>query len=390
MFIHSFHYSMLQFFRNKVQVFWNLFFPIALATMFHFAFTGLAADEQLDPIPTAVVLKETDSADGEYSMYQGSFRDTIDTLSEPGENRLLDAVYTTEEEALSLLERKEVIGILYEDNPVRLAVSSEMTNMKLEQSILNAFVEEYRMYFETVSDIVINHPENLADAIEVLSKDVKYSREISYSEGSMDEMLTYFFNLIAMTCLYSYMGGLQVALHSQANLSALGARKGVSPVPKLLSTCGSLLSALVFHFAALCLLLLYLIFGLKLSFGGEVLYILLSTFAGCVIGVSIGFFIGSVGKMNENLKYGVLMAFSMICSFFSGLMIGNMRILVDKVCPWFNHLNPAALITDSFYSLTVYQSHTRFFENILILFILSAICCLGGVLIVRRKKYAAL
>lgn len=398
MFIHSFRYSLLQFFRNKTQVFWNLFFPIALATMFHFAFAGLSADEKFDPIPTAVVLKHDSAAsashesppESDYSLYQNSFRETIDALNEPGDDRLFDAVYTTEEEALSLLEKKEIIGILYEDDPVRLSISAEMTNMKLEQSILNTFVEEYCMYFETIANIASDNPERLPAVIESLSKDVGYIRETSYSDGSMDEMLTYFFNLIAMTCLYAFMGGLQAALQSQANLSALGTRKGISPVPKLLSACGSLLSALVFHFSALCLLLLYLIFALKINFGSEGGFIFFTALIGCIAGISFGFFIGSLGKMNENIKYSLLMAFSMFCSFFSGLMVGNMRILVDQVCPWFNHINPAALITDSFYALSICQSHTRYFENILVLFILSALCCFGGVMMVRRKKYDAL
>ena len=288
MFIHSFRYSLLQFFRNKTQVFWNLFFPIALATMFHFAFSGLASSEKFDPIPTAVVLKEDsgaanrqDTPESGYSMYQSSFCEIIDALNEPGDNRLLDAIYTTEEDALSLLEKKEIVGILYEEAPVRLVVSAEMSDKKLEQSILNTFVEEYGMYFAAISDIAVNRAGNLAAVIDMLSKDTAYIRETSYSEGSMDEMLTYFFNLIAMTCLYSYMGGLQAALHNQANLSALGARKGISPVPKLLSACGSLLSALVFHFSALCMLLLYLVFVLKINLGGEAGYDLLTTLAGC-------------------------------------------------------------------------------------------------------------
>ena len=85
-----------------------------------------------------------------------------------------------------------------------------------------------------------------------------------------------------------------------------------------------------------------------------------------------------------------MMAITMICSFLSGLMVGGMRILVAQICPWFNHVNPAALISDSFYALSVYRSHDRYFLNLAMLLVLSALFYLGGFLLVRRKKYAAL
>lgn len=130
--------------------------------------------------------------------------------------------------------------------------------------------------------------------------------------------------------------------------------------------------------------------GLDINFGNELGYVLLTAFLGCLTGVSFGFFIGSIGHLSEGMKFGIQMAGTMICSFLSGLMVGNMRLLVERVCPWFNHINPAALISDSFYSLTIYQSHSRYFQNSITLVIISALFCLCGFLITRREKYAAL
>ena len=59
-------------------------------------------------------------------------------------------------------------------------------------------------------------------------------------------------------------------------------------------------------------------------------------------------------------------------------------------CPLLNRINPAALISDALYSLVVYPSYTRFFTNIAGLLLLSALFCLGGLALVRRKKYASL
>lgn len=382
MFLHTFRYTAKQLFRQKDLLFWNLLFPILLSSLFSFSFSGLAADETFHAIPVAVVLQETETS--------SAFREVIDSLSKPGEEQLLVTTYTTKEEALALLESKEIVGILEETSPITLLVSAEMSNMKLEQSILDSFVAQYNIKQQALEQIAVNHPEKLADAIALLSEEISYNTETSYSDGDMDEMITYFFNLIAMSCLFASTGGLQIAMNNQANITPLGARKCISPVPKLLSYSGTLCATILHQFLCVLLALAYMIFILKINFGTQLGYVVLTGFLGSMTGVSFGFFIGSIAKFGEAMRFGISMAFIMGCSFLSGLMIGNIRIYVEKICPWFNRINPAALISDSFYSLTVYQSHARYLTNSITLVTISLIFCLLGILIVRREKYAAL
>lgn len=386
MFLHSFRYNFLTFFRTKEALWWNMLFPIVLSTFFHMAFGGLSSDEQFHAIPVAVVLDAaiTDSAGN------SSFREVIETLSEAGEEQFLEVTYVTENEALALLEKKEIIGILYEGTPMSLSVSAEMSNMKLEQSILSSFVEQYNMQYSAIEQIVKTHPENLMPALNVLTKDVSYNSETSYSDSDMDMQTTYFFNLLAMTCLFAGAGGVQIAIANQANLSSLGARKNVSPVNKFTSLLSALCATSLFQFLCAALGLFYMVGILHVNFGKELGYVLLAILVGCINGVSFGFCIGCIGHINENVKSGIQMAVTMICSFLSGLMIGNMRILVEEYCPWFNHINPAALISDSFYALTIYQSHDRYWQNSLTLLAISALFFVCGFLMVRRDKYAAL
>lgn len=89
-----------------------------------------------------------------------------------------------------------------------------------------------------------------------------------------------------------------------------------------------------------------------------------------------------------NVKTGLVMVITMGGSFLSGLMAGNMRIVVDTYCPIINRINPTALISDMFYSLAIYDSLDRYFENLISLVILSLLFCIGGFLLTRRKKYA--
>lgn len=382
MFLHTFRYTAKQLFRQKDLLFWNLLFPILLSTLFSFAFSGLAADEAFHAIPVAVVLQDMDTSSG--------FKEVIDNLSQPEEDPLFDVRYTTKEEALSLLEKKEIVGILQESSPITLLVSSQMSNKKLEQSILDSFVSQYNTKQQALEQIAVNHPEKLEDAIALLSKEISYNTETSYCDGDMDEMITYFFNLIAMSCLFASTGGLQIAMNNQANISSLGARKCISPVPKLISYTGTLSATILHQFLCVLLALAYMIFILKINFGTQLGYVVLTGFLGSMTGVSFGFFIGSIAKFGEAIRFGISMTFIMGCSFLSGLMMQNIRIYVEKICPWFNRINPAALISDSFYSLTVYQSHERYLINSITLVTISVIFCLLGILSVRREKYAAL
>lgn len=428
MFFHSMRYSFLTLIRTKSQVFWCFAFPLILGTMFYFAFGGLGADEVFSPIPVAVVVEDTGNATADevdalsdIAALSGIPADILssadpsanilallDSLGEPGEDQFLEITYASEEDALALLEKKEIYGIIHvnapdisdyltatdetavQNTPLSLTISAEMNSDPLNQSILSAFVEQFNLEYETIADICMTNPEKLPEVLDALSVERTYIAEDSLGSGSLDESLTYFFNLIAMTCLFAAMAGSDMAISNQANLSALGARRCISPVPHLVALLGSLSAVLLFEFLTVLCALFYFIGVLKIDFGAQFGYVALASLCGCLTGITLGFLIGCIGRFNNATKFGILMAGIMVGCMLSGLMIGNMRMYVEKFCPLINRINPAALISDAFYSLTVYPSHERFFSNIAGLLLISALFCLGGFALVRRKKYASL
>lgn len=381
MYFHSFYYNFKSLVRNYPQVFWCFAFPILLATMFHFAFGGLGTDESFSAIPVAVVTEGTTNE---------LLTNMLEQLSEPGDDQFLSITYATKEEASSLLEQKEVIGILYTGESLKLSVSDEMVNMQLEQSILAAFVEQFNMESKALETIYLSHPEKFADAISQLSEETSYLKDTDLSNGSTDQSLTYFFNLIAMTCLYAAMAGSNIAIDNQANLSDLGMRRNISPVHKMISILGGLTATVLFEFISVVIGIGYMAFILGVNFGSQTGFILLACLIGCITGVSLGFFIGSFGTASRMTKFGTLMGIIMLCCLFSGLMIGNICMTIEKICPFFNKINPAALISDSFYALVIYPSHERYFTNLVSLLLLSSLFSFGGFILVRRKKYASL
>ena len=106
--------------------------------------------------------------------------------------------------------------------------------------------------------------------------------------------------------------------------------------------------------------------------------------------VSFGFFIGSIGSMRLGLKVGISMGISMILCFMSGLMLGDMKPLIEKNAPIVNDLNPVALISDSIYYLNADTGYDRFVIKLLSMIAFSVIFVLLGFMLTRRKKYASI
>lgn len=79
------------------------------------------------------------------------------------------------------------------------------------------------------------------------------------------------------------------------------------------------------------ILILYLRYILNLDFQGQMGKMLVVSFFGSLIGVSMGMFIGSFGKMQEGVRIGLMLGISMVSSFLAGLMNGNMKDIVEKV-----------------------------------------------------------
>lgn len=75
---------------------------------------------------------------------------------------------------------------------------------------------------------------------------------------------------------------------------------------------------------------------------------LLIVAAGCVIGVSMGILVCSIGKFSEGIKVGIMLGISMTTSVLAGLVNVQIKHAVDRALPLVNKLNPAAVISDAF------------------------------------------
>lgn len=378
----NFKYALLRLMRNKANLFWILVFPIVLGCFFKIAFSNITASESFHTIPVAVV--EGDNADAT------AFHTMIEQLSGDSEDAMLSATFCDDKKARTLLEKGKVDGIFYTTDTVELAVNSDLSGASINQSILQSLLTQYYLNRDLIVQILTTNPGNIESLVDSIGQSVDTRKEVSLTRNNIDTYDQYFYNLIAMACLYTAMGGINLAINNSANLSSLAARKTIAPAKRAALIGTELLAIILFEslLNMVSFLFIVTVLGIHMTthLGLALLTILIST----TFSITFGMFLGCVGPKSEGGKTGLMFAVVMPLCFLSGLMMGTMRMVVEKYAPFVNRINPAALISDSFYALNNYDTLTRYTGNILTLLLMTALFLIISILVTRRKTYASL
>jgi len=378
--LHCIKYEFISLLRNKVVVFWLLGFPIILGTLFYVAFSNLADSEQdYAEIPVAII-KKADAPKG--------FDEMIKALSEAeeGEKPLFVLKTENEEEAKALMEQGKLEGIIYAGDEITLQVPK---GAGIKSGIVKSVLDTFKSYYNIVSTVIEEHPENLVMLVDELTEGSGYITSKSNSANN-DPYVQYFYNLMAMSGLLGSMMGMFCAINHQANLSSLGARIEASPISKAKDIISSLAATLIIHNIFLNIASAYLVLILGIEFGVPFWVLMVVNLLSSVLGDCLGCFIGSIGGMKEGMKNAILLFCSLGLCFLSGLMYGGMRLVIEESVPIINRINPAALIVDCFYSLCVYGSYEKFASNIVILIIWCILLLAGSMIMLRKRKYKSL
>ncbi len=376
MFWHNLKYEVLNGIRVKDILFWLILFPIILGTFFKVAFSSLYERTTLfSTVPVAVV--ETTE--------QPMLHTVLDGLESNGEP-LFAVKYTDEETALSLLENQEVYGILYAGDTLSLSVAGN----GVEQTMIKSFAEQYHLQETIIRQTIQTAPEKTEAVIAALNNTVVGNQKISMVTDNTDPTTNYFYNLLAMVAMFGSMTGLHIAIARQGNLSPLGARKCCSPTPKSISLLAGLFGSYILQTICMVIAVTYLVVVLKVDFVGSLPLIYLSAIVSGIMGVSMGFMIGSFGRLQEGAKTGIAMTISMSSCFCSGLMVDSIRPYLAEHVPFFHSINPASLISDLFYCLNLYSDYQQYIYKIATILVMTVIFTTIGFLLTRRRKYASL
>lgn len=371
--LHLIKYSLMSKFRNFNMIFWPLVFPLALTTLMYFGI-GTMEETDFETIPVAAVEEEGGEV---FLAFLDSMEESSDTIR---------VQKMAEEEALKALEEQKVEGIYYAGEDSSLTVAGN----GLAQSILQMILESYEEGKQTLEDVAETHPEGLSAAVQDMEDYTSAAEQVSLGGRTTNTTAQFFYAMIGMACLYGCFIGFGSALGLQANLSALAARRCVSPAHRMKLILSELAVDFVIHFANMLILLFYMKYILRLEFTGSVAEMIPILLLGSMIGVTFGLFISSIGKMGEGVKIGILIGTSMMFSFLAGLMNANIKNMVDRAVPLLNRINPAAVISDALYCVNVYDAPQRYVQDLGILAAMCALMTLGAFLMIRRERYAGI
>lgn len=363
--------------REVSALFWTLIFPLILATLFHFAFSEIVNVEQMEPIKVAVV------TDKEGGMSQQSFGEYLERL----DGEYLDIEEMTDEKALQMLEENKVTGIFYNGSQKSLTVGSD----SIYTSILTQYLDSYLKNEAVFLQIAKEHPEKLSEAILAAQEYETVTQQVSMGRKTVDTMQPYYYALLAMTCMFGGFLGLYNTVSVQANASDLGARMASGCVKKWKSITASLISAWILNMIEMVIVLIYMTAVMRdLDVAGNVSKILLICGTGSLCSTSLGMFVGTVGTCSENMKNGILVCVSMVCTFMADLMMQGVKYTIEMYAPVINRINPAALISDAFYSVLVYDDASRYARSLAGLLALGFVLLAVTILSMRRMRYESI
>lgn len=369
--MNSFKYQLKILVNEKSMIFWTFIFPIILATLFNLAFSNLNKSMEFKVVDVAIVEVVEDN----------NFKSYIDGITQDTENKLLNVSYTNEEEAKQLLDDKKISGYYLVNDKIELVVNAN----GISQSILKAVSDKYYQTYNVITNI--SKENNKVSINEIISNVSFDTNNFSYANSSeVDFTVIYFYSLIGMSCLYACFWGLKVVTMNEANLSYQGARINISPTSKLKNLSMGMFISFITHYINMLLLFAYLVFVLNINFGSQTNSILLVMALGTFVGISLGSLVGNAFKISENAKISILVSITMALSFLSGMMIIDIKYLIQENVPFLAYINPVSLITDSLYAL-YYSNADRFDFNVICLIIVGVVISVISFIMMRGKKY---
>ena len=387
MFCHNFLYALKILFKNKTLIFWTFAFPIILGTLFNLAFSDISNSEKMDLINIAVV-------DNKQYNDNVIFKDSIKILNDKNnKEQIFKTKYVSLNKAKKLLDKDKILGYIIVDDDVRIVVkksgieqtifkyvideinskidiSKNITKSLVEKELQNGNYIDYESIYKEVSDMM---------ETEISIKDI--------SNKNLDYIMIEFYTLIAMACLYGSLLSMTCVNNILANMSSSGKRLSISKSKKTSLVLSNLCASYLAQLIGLIILFAYTIFVLHVNYGSNLLYIVMLSLVGSLAGLSLGVFVATTFKVEENSKMGILIGIVMIGCFLSGMMGITMKYVIDKNIPILNKINPANMITDGFYSLYYYSTSNRYLLNVISLIIFSAILLVISIINLRRQKY---
>ena len=369
-------YRVKRLFRNRVLFFWSIIFPLVLATFFKLAFSSITEkDWGFETIAVAVAPEEGTVPD-----------ETLISFLESMENEgtaYFAVTKTDMESAEKLLADKEVTAVIVTGEETKVLFRENGLMQTVVKTVLDGYLQSKDIFVEAA----VNG--KLAEVTEVFSAELETLKVREFKGASKDPMIQYFQALIAMASLYGAMYGLTNTNELNVKSTDVASRRLAAPMRKIPTVIADVAAAFTIQYVQFLILITYYTLILRVDFGVINGWLFLAGALHSLFGVLLGYFIGSVVQKKEGVQNAIMMGGVMLSCFLAGLMVGNLRIIIELSVPVINRINPATLIADSLQALCIMgdmEQYTRCMVSILIWCVCLGI---GSVLAItiRQKLY---
>jgi hypothetical protein len=395
--------------RERNNVFWLFAFPIILSSLFFGMFSGLGGDA-ITPQRLAVVHDSNwDQAYGVQSF--------VDTLSDGGttdqhdsQEQTLIAPHEVEsvDSAKALTRSGDVDGYLYVDNDGKLSIAvldvviADATNsiattssgvtLTALKSLITQFNQQSAMSRALASDATQTQSssrEQLTASPDATTS-YGYTKDRAITHFAPDPFARYYYALLGMTCMMSMTYAVVSITLTQANLSALGARRSIAPLAKWRQVSATLCASCFASFLSLLVAFVYIRYVCGISAGGREPLAVVAIALSSLLATAYGLLIGSIARLSQGMKIGICTIVACIGALFAGLYgqyAMNISDAISRNMPAVHLLNPVKQVSDLFYDLLYYDSYQPFLQTSGVILAMSALCLSAAVMLMRRQRY---
>lgn len=394
--------------RNKAALFWMVLFPIVLATLFTGVFGNLEKGYSVTPVPMAVVQDANWKKAAATQMFVDALAGNSSAANADDDGtarvQLLTVTATDSVDgAKRLLADGTAKGYLTADNAGRIGItlgrdtafsagdSVNGSALSITLAALDTVIDRYNRTDAVTRQTLVNNPQALmSQTFWNAVGSGSMTREVTLTNFKPDAMARYYYALLGMACLNALGYAADSVNMAQANLSALGIRRSVSPLHRSSQLLAGFLACWLCSFVALAVALAYTRYVCGVEIGGREPAAVLAVAVASFMASSAGSLLGAIPGLSASVKSGLVSAISCSLSLFTGLYGGFAMELSDWIArhaPVLAAINPAQQVVNLFYSLMYYDGYGPFLRTCGTLLAMSAVFLAAGTVMLRRQRY---
>jgi len=233
---------------------------------------------------------------------------------------------------------------------------------------------------------------SLEDGKEILTPKENGINYVIYSNDTLTSAsrVHYFYAILGIACILGSSLGFKEMMDFHSEESKIGMKIQVSTMDKKYLISSNIAALITVHFSALLILLFYLVAILGVISNRNIPIMIAIVFLGSIVGINMGASVFAIFKTNKRVKRAILNTLLVVGSILSGLYYPKINYYIMKEVPGIHYLNPASLVTNSFYNLLYKEDYLKVYVDLSILLswgILFGVIALSSL---RRRNYASI